>query len=82
MPGDHVRHDIPHSEPVKTKQKPKHLREKWIVASPKPSTNISEKAPEMDQITAAAKTFVQACLEVLHLNLSDASIGRGGIART
>ena len=86
MPSDHVRpatqHDNPHSEPVKTKQKPKHLREKWIMASPKPSTIISENAPQMDQITAAARTFVQACLEVLHLNLLDASIGRGGIART
>ena len=86
MPSDHVQpatqHDNSQSESVKTKQKPKHLREKWIVASPKPSTNICENAPQMDQITAAARTFVQACLEVLHLNLSDASIGRGGIART
>ena len=86
MPGDHVRLadqcDNPHPDLTKPKQKPKHLREKWIVASPKPSTNISEDDPQKDQITAAARTFVQACLEVLHLNLSDASIGRGGIART
>lgn len=89
MPTDHARPATqlvsPHSEPTKLNQKPKHLREKWIVASPKPGASISENGennPQMDQITAAAMTFVQACLKVLHLNLSDASIGRGGITRT
>ena len=75
-------HVSPNSTPDTVKPKPKHLRERWIVAQPKPDDFPAAQSPQMDQISAAAKTFVQACLEVLQLNLADASIGRGGIART
>ena len=81
-----TQHELPVTQPptqtrnveeksVKLQRKPKHLRERWIL-TPTPTPQDQQE----QQITAAARTFMQACLEVF--NLSDASIGGGGITRT
>ena len=65
-------HPSSEEEPsVKTQRKPKHLRERWILTQ-----TPSPQDQQQQQIAAAARHFMQACLEAF--NLSDASIGGGG----
>ena len=75
-----VPHDVPHDVPIQQSQnkKPKHLRERWILTP----DGLPQQDQQDQQIAAAARTFMQACLKVFHLNLSEASIGGGSITRT
>jgi hypothetical protein len=61
--------------PARMKHLPQHLREEWIF------TETQKELPKQ-QITDAAHTFMQACLEVLQFNLSQTSIRGGGITST